>query len=577
MKRLHLFTCLIVAIFTATASFSQMTATIGENSSSSSTRGPLQRSDTASSTVFSRWVQIFTADELSTAGITSGASISELRWELASSNTIIGDGDANVKIYVRNSAATEAISDTWVNYTAGSELLYDTNFNTTNNFPGANGWMPFALTSEFMYTGGSLEIAVDWDCSQVSTPAFSGDGSLKWRWTTTDPAFLVAKKTSSSSPSSTLSDLRDERANIQIVYELGAACAAPDGAEAITINPTSAVLEWSFVEGASEYNWKIVPGGEGEDGTEVASGTTPALVASVVDLSELTSYDFYVQSVCAGDELSSFSGPFSFATSGSSTLITTIGDGTSSSSSRGPFQRSDTSSSTVYSRWVHIYTQSELAAAGISGDDIISAVNWELASSNVIIGDGNANLKVYVRNSEATEATAGDWGDLTAGSALVYNNDFNTTNNFPGENGWMAFDFTAPFTYTGGAIEVAVDWDCSQVSTPAFSGDGSLKWRWTTTEPDFLVAKKTSSSSPSSNISDLRDERANIQFAYSEGSSEVLGCMDCSAENYNPEATMDDGSCEFLEESCKGDFNDDGAITITDLSGFLAAFGTVCD
>ncbi len=54
---------------------------------------------------------------------------------------------------------------------------------------------------------------------------------------------------------------------------------------------------------------------------------------------------------------------------------------------------------------------------------------------------------------------------------------------------------------------------------------------------------------------------------------EVAGCTNIDAINYNAEATLDDGSCMV---TCKGDFDNDGQITINDLLGFLAAYGNQC-
>lgn len=493
------------------------TASIGAGTSSSSTRGPFQRSDTNSSTVYSRFIQVYTASELAAAGITTGSLITSLNWELASSNIIIGNGDANLKVYIKNSLASTSISDSWTNHIAGSSLVLDNNYNTTNNFPGANGWMPFNFNNAFAYTGGSLEVAVDWDCSQVSTPAFSGDGSLKWRWESTAPDTLVVKKTSSSSPSSTISDRKTDRANIQIVYSASVmVCDPPTALSALTTD-TTAIVSWIASPTAVSYTWRLVPAGAGVGAMAVDSGITLNVSDTAWNLLPLSSYDLYVESDCGASGASGFVGPYNLLTTGPAQTLATIGTGTSSSSTRGPFQRSDTASSTVFSRFVHVYTAAELAAAGLANGANISSINWELASSNQIIGTGDANLKIYIKNSNASSASADTWANLTAGSNLVADNNYNTSNNFPGANGWMPFNFNAPFNYTGGAIEVAVDWDCSQVSTPAFSGDGSLKWRWTTTAPDSLVVKKTSSSAPSSNISDLKDERANIQFVFSGG------------------------------------------------------------
>jgi hypothetical protein len=53
------------------------------------------------------------------------------------------------------------------------------------------------------------------------------------------------------------------------------------------------------------------------------------------------------------------------------------------------------------------------------------------------------------------------------------------------------------------------------------------------------------------------------------------GCTDLMAFNYNPLATFEDGSCSTLP-NCPSDFNGDGSINVSDLGGFLGAFGTSC-
>ena len=61
---------------------------------------------------------------------------------------------------------------------------------------------------------------------------------------------------------------------------------------------------------------------------------------------------------------------------------------------------------------------------------------------------------------------------------------------------------------------------------------------------------------------------------------DVPGCTYPDALNYDPTATMDNGSClyeEVPEDSCPGDFTDDGSISIADLLDFLIVFGSVCD
>lgn len=58
---------------------------------------------------------------------------------------------------------------------------------------------------------------------------------------------------------------------------------------------------------------------------------------------------------------------------------------------------------------------------------------------------------------------------------------------------------------------------------------------------------------------------------------EFPGCTDPTALNYLAYAGCDDGTCVFSTgPSCTGDLNDDGSVNVTDLTIFLAVFGTVC-
>lgn len=527
MKRTKLLSLLLFAttLLSSEIIFAQDTLTIGTGTSSSSTRGPLQRSDTNSSSVYSRNVLLYTATELAAGGITSGSSINELRWEKGNSNVIIGAGNANLKLYMRNSIATTIDTTDWAAYIPGSTQVLDSNFNTTNNFPSTSGWMAFPLDNSFIYTGGSLEIAIDWDGSQVSTPQFDGNGSVTWRWSATSGNALAQRVSGSAAPND-LTKVKAERANTQIVYSNSTVtCSSPTG---LTASSTSsgANLSWTASAGAIGYYWRVVPAGASSTSTAIDSGGTITTTAASTALSALTSYDLYVQSICSITDSSLSAGPANFLTKPAATDTVTIGVGTSSSSTRGPLQRSDTNSSTVFSRWHQVYTAAELTTAGLVNGTVITSLNWELASSNVIIGNGNANIKIYIKNSSATAAVSDTWVNLTSGSSLVHNVDYNTTNNFPGASGWMPFDFSNTFTYTGGAIEVSVDWDNSQLSTPAFSGDGALKWRWESTTPDDLVAKKTGSSSAPSTLSDLEDERANIQIVYASTSTVGINELD---------------------------------------------------
>jgi hypothetical protein len=58
----------------------------------------------------------------------------------------------------------------------------------------------------------------------------------------------------------------------------------------------------------------------------------------------------------------------------------------------------------------------------------------------------------------------------------------------------------------------------------------------------------------------------------------IQGCTYPAASNYNPTATMDNGSCIFANcvDDCPADFNNDGVIGVLDLLDFIGIYGTSC-
>ena len=58
--------------------------------------------------------------------------------------------------------------------------------------------------------------------------------------------------------------------------------------------------------------------------------------------------------------------------------------------------------------------------------------------------------------------------------------------------------------------------------------------------------------------------------------STFSGCTDPEAENYDPSATVDDGSCAYPND-CPEDLNNDGQISVADILLLLSDFGCSSD
>ena len=59
-----------------------------------------------------------------------------------------------------------------------------------------------------------------------------------------------------------------------------------------------------------------------------------------------------------------------------------------------------------------------------------------------------------------------------------------------------------------------------------------------------------------------------------DGSCFLAGCLDPNAVNYNPDAAVDDGSCAV---ECAQDVDGDGQVGASDLLTLLSAWGDFCD
>jgi gliding motility-associated-like protein len=199
--------------------------------------GPVYRSSASSAYDASRYVYLYTAEELAAVGIGSGANIISLGW--MKNNTATTTGGGIMRIYLKNSSAASfsQATETWANLNSGAVLVYE-NLNQEIPATASPNYITFNMTAPFVYTGGSMEISVEWDANQItgnpSTAAFD------WMWSTVNARIygtgqtVLANAGTLSSTTNSISAIDNRRPFIQITYGSSAACTSPPTAGTAT-------------------------------------------------------------------------------------------------------------------------------------------------------------------------------------------------------------------------------------------------------------------------------------------------------------------------------------------------------
>lgn len=244
---------------------------------------PIYRSSAASTFDYSRTYFLYTAAEMAAAGIPAGSTITKVEWDKSNTGaTVASTANIVFNIYMNNSSSTGyTTAQTWATLTSGATQVYN---NNNQVIPATTGFLPFTLTTPFVYSGAALEIATDWDISAVSgnptTAAFN------FSYTT------IANRTGGTSNSTALTGAsslgtQTGRPNIRITYTPPPACSGtPNGGTAVAsttyiCSPQNVNLSLSGSTAASglTYSWQSSP--DGLTWTSIPTGTTIGITQSV--------------------------------------------------------------------------------------------------------------------------------------------------------------------------------------------------------------------------------------------------------------------------------------------------------
>ncbi|WP_256259965.1 fibronectin type III domain-containing protein [Winogradskyella luteola] len=248
---------------------------------------------------FSYVQTIYLASEINATG-----DITDIQWYYSGTSALPNSQD--LIIYMAEVARTEfADTNDWEPIASFTQV-YAGGITVT---AGAEGWVTITLDTPFTYAGtGNLIVAVE----ENSTDYDAFDDDFYNTQVTTNRSITYFSDTVNPDPTAppTASNIDDTIANI-ILGGITQACPTPSNLTATGVTSDEAVLSWTENGSATTWNIEIVPEGSTQTETPTDVGVSNSFTATA--LTPATNYTYYVQADC-GSEVSSWAGPFAFAT-----------------------------------------------------------------------------------------------------------------------------------------------------------------------------------------------------------------------------------------------------------------------
>lgn len=294
----------------------QTTTIIGTGATAGSTGSngsPIYRSSATSGFDYSQSVLLYTFADLSAAGIYNGAVISSVGFNKTNAFGIAPGAAGSMTIAMNNSGSNSLdTSDTYANLTTGFTTVYTNAAVDETIIPSAAGYVVFTLDTPFTYTGGSIEIGLDWDISAAAGSPTTGGFAFAYDTVTG----VQGRGNSNSSPiTAALTTGNTRLYQAEMVYTGGTAptCLPPTALAAVSNTFDTADLSWTS-GGSGETAWDIELGPEGFTPTGTPTNAGVANPYTAMSLTANTGYDYYVRADCTGGDFSTWAGPFNFRT-----------------------------------------------------------------------------------------------------------------------------------------------------------------------------------------------------------------------------------------------------------------------
>jgi hypothetical protein len=286
----------LFALFTCWHITAQTTITIGAGTvSASGTNGtPIYRSSASSTFNFSQSVQLLTAADLAAAGITAGSTITKLAFYKNDTNTLATGRSATLNLFMKNSTASSLVTtNNFTTWTTGSTNVFTNTSIQPAFFPTTAGWVEFTFTTPFVYTGGSIETAVDWSVNTGTGSASTG--SFAWMYSTVTNAQAVGTS-DSVAITGALSTSQTRIYNTQLTFT-NSPCTGTPAPGNTNVSPSAICFGSSATLGLQNptlgsgvtYQWYL-------NGTAISGATSSNYVVSSVS----STGSYYCNVTCSG-------------------------------------------------------------------------------------------------------------------------------------------------------------------------------------------------------------------------------------------------------------------------------------
>ena len=234
-----------------------------------------------------------------------------------------------------------------------------------------------------------------------------------------------------------------------VVLDLIPSCFEVSNLTVGTVNAEDVSLTWTDMNNNTPASWTVAYGEEATfdltDDMTYATLTTYDPEAIIPNLTPYTAYSFAVKANCNATESSVWSQVVSTTTMPDCTPLSArvpvTGTGTSSGYTYGFY------ASTSYARganWM-VFNEDEMAAFDLYEGEIRGIALRYAGTADITMP-----VKIYLCNSTKTAYSSSSDTTSRANMTLVYDGDAN----FLAGGVWSELQFTTPFTYTGGGVEL---------------------------------------------------------------------------------------------------------------------------